>query len=99
MPVRIIIAVVALFAALPVRAQDVDDKPPLTPKKPPALPEKYRLDPTLAMFRAIDDEAPLRSEKENPDEYSAWNEVVGFARKIPVAELEGVADRFLTSED
>lgn len=99
MTIRRIIAFALFFAALPLAAQEVDDKPPLAPKKPPALPEKYRLDPSQAMFRAIEDENPLRSEKENPDEYRAWTEVVSFAKKFPVAELEGIADRFLTSED
>jgi len=81
-------------------AQDVDNVPPV-PRKAvePPVPEKYRLNPSLAMFRAIEDEAPVRSERENADEYRAWTEVVQFANQFPAAEIEGVANRVLTSED
>lgn len=100
----------ALFAALPAIGQpapkpvpgsELDDKPPLPrkPAKEPDLPEKYRIDATTAQFRAIEDENPLRSERENADEYRSWNDVLQHARQFPVAELEKVAERHLTSED
>lgn len=96
----LMILLVSLGPGLALQAQDdLDDRPPLPIKEPSHLPEKYRIDSSRAMFRAIEDEAPLRSEKENADEYRAWTEVVLFARRFPVIELEQVAERFLISED
>lgn len=93
--------VAALFA-LPAIAQqsELDDKPPLPRSEPThVLPAKYRIDTSRAQFQAIEDEQPLRSERENADEFRSWNEVVVFARQFPAADLEKVAARFLTGED
>jgi hypothetical protein len=47
----------------------------------------------------IEDYKPTASEKENSDEYQAWNAVVSHALQFPDAALMGVARRDFTRDD
>jgi hypothetical protein len=61
---------------------------------------KGRRDPrTGKLDGGITDLLPLATEKENPDEYWAWHEVVLHARQFAAAELEEAAARDLTRDD
>jgi hypothetical protein len=86
----------------PPGGDDVDDRPPLPPEEPkrPPVAAEYRFpNPGARIYREIQDHTPVRSEKENRDEYQAWTEVVSFARSKDAAGLERHAARDLTSED
>ena len=85
------------------RRRAVDDRPPLPPtepKRPTPAAEVPHPEPGPGDLRrhhgqvrrratgGIEDDKPLASEKQNPDEYNAWTEVVLHARQFPAAELE-----------
>lgn len=91
----------------------VDEKNPLPAAEPKraALIEKFRIKKDRAIFAGrkdpktgkieggIEDFKPVASEKENPDEYTAWHEVISHARQFTAAELEEHAARDLTRDD
>jgi hypothetical protein len=89
-----------------------DDRPPIPPEVSPkaALAAKVPIDKDRAIFKGtpgkngvirggIEDERPLASEKQNPDEYQALTEVVLHANQFSPAELELFARRDLTPDD
>jgi hypothetical protein len=85
----------------PPASDAVDPRPPLPPE-PPVPPDaaKYRFpNPDRRIFAGIKDDAPVQSEKDNPDEYQAWTEVVLHARQFSAAELERHGDRGFTPDD
>src|SRR5438094_1424958 len=49
---------------------------------------KYRIDKDRFIFGQIEDDAPARTEENNPSEYEAFNTVLLHARQFPAAELE-----------
>ena len=95
----------------PFDTTDDATRPPLPPGRSATPAAKYRVpNPTRAMFAGavgpdgavsggIEDDKPLASEKDNPDEATAWLEVLRHAVQFPAAELEAAADRDLTPDD
>jgi hypothetical protein len=67
--------------------------------QPPAGGDKYAIDPDRFIFARVEDDAPVRSEAENREEYDAYNEVLLHARRFPPAELEAHATRDVTLRD
>jgi hypothetical protein len=55
--------------------------------------DKYALDPDRFHFGRVEDDAPVRGEADNPDEFLAYNEALLHARRFPAAELEQHARR------
>lgn len=78
-------AVVALALSGPVFAQ--------------APADKYKLDTDRFQFTRVEDDAPVRSEGQNREEYEAYNDVLLHARQFPAAELEAHANRDVTFRD
>jgi hypothetical protein len=81
---------------------DADDRPPLPPDEParPSIQAQVRFpNPTRRMFGGIEDDKPVRSEKQNPDEYQAWTEVILTAKQHEAVALEEAAARDLTPDD
>jgi hypothetical protein len=92
-----------------------DDKPPLPPREPNRVlaAQKFQIpNKDRAIFQGrrdakgnwvpnsgIVDFEPVASEKQNSDEYQAWNEVVAHAAQFTAAELEDHAGRDLTRDD
>jgi hypothetical protein len=93
--------VLAQPAQPPAGADAIDSRSPLPPEPPgPTDGAKFRFpDPDRRIFGGIKDELPVASEKDNPDEYQAWAEVVLHARQFPTAELEKHGNRGLTRDD
>jgi hypothetical protein len=63
---------------------------------------KGTLDPKTKLLvpnTGIVDFTPVATEKENADEYQAWNEVVRHAKQFTAAELEEHAGRDMTRDD
>lgn len=58
-----------------------------------------RIDKDRAIFDRIEDGSPVRTESQNPDEYTAYNFVLTHARQFPVVELEAAARRDVTFRD
>lgn len=103
-----------LPTAQPGEVDTVDDRPPLPPTEPkrPPVAAKYRIpnqDRAIFVGRTdgktgqrtggIEDDKPLASEKQNPDEYSAWTEVVLHAHQFAASDLERYAVHDLTADD
>ena len=94
-------------------ADAVDDRPPLPSGEPKRaiLAAKYRIpNQDRAIFAGrpdkyggrtggIQDDEPVASEKQNPDEYNSWAEVVSHANQFSAEELERYAARDLTPDD
>lgn len=78
-------AAVALTLSGPVFAQSPADK--------------YKLDADRFHFTRVEDDAPVRSEDQNREEYEAYNDVLLHARQFPAAELEAHANRDVTFLD
>ncbi|HUR55388.1 MAG TPA: hypothetical protein VMZ71_14740, partial [Gemmataceae bacterium] len=88
--------------AQPPDASDIDDRPPLPPEEPkrPAVKAQFRYpNPTRRIFDKIEDDAPVRSEKKNADEYQAWTDVILTVKEKAAADLEDAATRDLTPDD
>jgi hypothetical protein len=98
----------------PDKPEEIDNKPALPPEKPRPSPGAAAVairNKDRRIFRGLVDSKtgkqeggivdflPVASEKENPDEYAAWTEIVLHARDLPNAELEESADRDLTWDD
>ena len=80
----------------------LDTAPPLPPKEPERTPVAVRFrfpGSQSPLFSTIEDKQPVRSEKENPGEYAAWNDLILWAKNQPTAELEAAAIRNLTPDD
>ena len=98
---------------LPPGTDIPDDRPPLPASEPARvlLGAKYRIpnqDRAIFVGRqdrsggktgGIRDDEPLASEKQNPDEYNAWTEVVSHVTQFQAAELEQHATTDLTPDD
>ncbi|MFO0849385.1 MAG: hypothetical protein U0871_12645 [Gemmataceae bacterium] len=84
MPPRLVIVCLALLAG-PALAQG------------PA--NKYALDADRLFLQAVEDDAPVRGEDENPQEFDAYNAVLLHARQFPAAELEAAAERGVSFRD
>jgi hypothetical protein len=79
-----------------------DAQAPLPPKQPqrPPVAAQFRFPSAGApLYKAIEDNQPVRSEKENPGEYAAWVDLILHARQFPAADLERHAARDLTPDD
>ena len=61
--------------------------------------DKYKLDADRFRFTRVEDDAPVRSEGQNREEYEAYNDVLLHARQFPAAELESHANRDVTFLD
>ena len=105
---RLIFAVLVAVCALGIGAQppdpNIDDRPPLPPEEPkrPAVAAQFRYpNPTRRIFAKIEDDVPVRSEKQNPDEYNAWTDVILTVKdeKKSAADFEAAATRDLTPDD
>lgn len=55
--------------------------------------DKYKLDTDRFHFTLVEDDAPVRSEGQNREEYEAYNDVLLHARQFPAAGLEAHALR------
>jgi hypothetical protein len=103
---RLLLALLVAVCALGIGAQppdpDIDDRPPLPPEEPkrPAVKAEFRYpNPTRRIFDKIQDDAPVRSEKQNADEYQAWTDVILTVKEKTAADLEDAAVRDLTPDD
>ncbi len=65
------------------------EEAPLAQELPPA--QRVRLDTQLDWFATIEDDAPIRSQRENPDEHNAYNYTVAHAAEQSVADLKQFA--------
>jgi hypothetical protein len=81
---------VALFSRAGLAQETPPDAKPIS---------KYTIDKDRQIFSGIDDDRPIRSEGENPDEYLAYNEVVLFASQFPHIELEAHARQDVMYKD
>jgi hypothetical protein len=61
--------------------------------------DKYKLDADRFEFTRVEDDAPVRSESQNREEYAAYNDALLHARQFPAAELEAHANRDVTFLD
>lgn len=89
-------------AQQPDGAENLDDRRPLPPKEPkrPSVVAKFRFPGAQSpLYSTIEDNQPVRSEKENPGEFAAWNDLILWAKQFPAADLEAVAGRDFTPED
>ncbi len=61
---------------------------------PPTEPvDKYKIDKDRFSLAGVEDDAPLRSEKENVQEFDAYNEIVLHVHQFTASELENRANR------
>jgi hypothetical protein len=60
---------------------------------------KYALDTDRLFLQAVEDDAPVRGEAENPQEHEAYNAVLLHARRFPAAELEAAAEKGVSFRD
>ncbi|HVK16632.1 MAG TPA: hypothetical protein VM533_06760, partial [Fimbriiglobus sp.] len=65
--------------------------------QPPA--DKYKLDTDRFQFTRVEDDAPVRAEDQNREEYEAYNDVLLHARQFTATELEAHAYRDVTFRD
>src|SRR5262249_19447978 len=99
-------------ATQPPSPSDVDAQPPLPPDPVDSpVATRFRIpDQDRAIFRGvpdktgrrvggIQDDTPLLSEAQSPDEYWAFTEVAQSARKFTAAELEQRGGRGLVRDD
>jgi hypothetical protein len=75
----------------PCLAAAQDTHPSVSPSPPPKADELNR-----SLFRFIEDDAPVRSERDNHDEALAFDAVVGYARRVPEQSFRATARRDLT---
>ena len=80
--------VAALFALVPAAFA-----------QPPDPCADTRIDPDRLHFRFVQDDAPVRHEGQNQQEFDAYNEVLLHAHRLPVATLERCANRDVTFLD
>lgn len=62
-------------------------------------PAPYQIDKDRFIFGQIEDDAPFRTEENNPSEYEAYNTILLHARQFATADLERHARRDLTFKD
>src|SRR5688572_29686936 len=60
---------------------------------------KYAIDADRLMFAHVEDDAPVRGEERNREEFEAYNAVLLHARQFPNDELERHARKGLTFRD
>jgi hypothetical protein len=62
-------------------------------------PDPYTIDRDRLYLSRVDDDRPVRSEDENPQEFLAYNEILLRAHRLPTADLEKHASRDVTFAD
>lgn len=70
-----------------------------TPQASAAPADKFRIDPDRYHFARVEDDVKVRSEEENPHEFTAYNEVLLHAHRLPAADLEQHAIRDILFRD
>jgi hypothetical protein len=66
---------------------------------PAQAPDPYTIDRDKLYLSHVDDDRPVRSEDENPDEFLAYNDILLHAHRLPAADLEKHASRDVTFAD
>ena len=72
------------------------------PAPAPVAPDpcdKCKIDTDRIHFAGVDDDAPVRSEEQNKQEYEAYNEVLLQTRRFTLDELKACANKDLTFGD
>jgi hypothetical protein len=62
-------------------------------------PDRIALDPDRLVFRGIEDDAPVRGQADNPQEFEAYNLVLTHAWQFAAEELAATANRDVTFRD